>query len=441
MERTKINELKENVGKKVLIKGWVHEIRDQSKIKFILFRDNSGIVQLVIPVSNKDFFDKVKDITRESVLSVEGVVKNAEVKNPEVTEKTIEVNVEKFEVLSLAETNLPLQVVTGKDIAELSTRLDYRWIDLRKPKNLLIFKIWTAVEAAMREYWINRGFIEIHSPKLINTASESGAEVFEVKYFDRKAYLAQSPQFYKQMAMAAGFEKIFEIGPVFRAEKSHTTRHLTEITMVDSEISFIKDLEDIMKYEEEWIVYILKKVKEQYGQQIKDFYGVELIIPTTPFPKIKLTDALNLVYKEKGYKSTSEDLDSEAEKLLGEIIKEKYNHEFVFVTEYPVSVRPFYHMYTQDGKHTQSYDLLWKGLEITTGAVREHRYEILKEQAIKKGLNPEGDIKHYLNFFRYGCPPHGGFGFGFGRFVMNILGLKNVKEVIYLPRDIERLTP
>ena len=432
MERTKINELKEKVGKKVLIKGFVHEIRDQSKVKFILIRDNSGIIQTVTTSDKKEIFEKIARIPKESVLSIEGIAK-AEKQAP----SGIEIHVEKYEVLSEADNDLPISVVEKGEPPALPTRLDYRWIDLRKPRNLLIFKIWTDMEAAMREYWLSHGFIQIHTPKFVAGATESGAELFSLDYFGKKASLAQSPQFYKQMAMASGFERIFEIGPVFRANKSHTVRHDTEFTSVDIEVSYIESHEDIMKIEEEWMTHILKRIKEKYGKEIKDIFGVEIVVPKMPFPRITMADAIDLLKKEYKHSCVG-DLDPEGERLLCEHFHKINGSEFVFVKDWPIEVRPFYHM--RENGLSKSYDLLWKGMEITTGAQREHRYEMLKKQAKEKKVPIEG-IKEYLEFFRYGCPPHGGYGLSPTRVLMLMLGIKNVREVTFLPRDTERLNP
>jgi nondiscriminating aspartyl-tRNA synthetase len=432
MERTKINELKEKVGNKVLIKGFIHEIRDQSKVKFILIRDNSGIIQTVTTIDKKEIFEKIARIPKESVLSIEGTVK-AEKHAP----SGIEIQVEKYEILSEADNDLPISVVEKGEPPALPKRLDYRWIDLRKPRNLLIFKIWTDMEAAMREYWLSHGFIQIHTPKFVAGATESGAELFSLDYFGKKASLAQSPQFYKQMAMASGFERIFEIGPVFRANKSHTVRHDTEFTSVDIEVSHIESHEDIMKIEEEWMTHILKRIKEKYDKQIKEIFGVEVIVPKIPFPRITMAEALDLLKKEYKHSCVG-DLDPEGERLLCEHFKKSHGSEFVFVKDWSLEVRPFYHM--RENGLSKSYDLLWKGMEITTGAQREHRYEILKKQAKEKKVPIEG-IKEYLEFFRFGCPPHGGYGLSPTRVLMLMLGIKNVREVTFLPRDTERLNP
>ncbi len=298
------------------------------------------------------------------------------------------------------------------------------------------------MEHAMRSFWIKHGFLEIHSPKLMGTASESGAELFSLPYFnDKTAYLAQSPQFYKQMAMAAGFDRIFEIGPVFRANPSMTSRHDTEFTSVDMEFSWIESHEDVMKMEEDWLAYVLTVVAEKHGDAIRETFGLELFVPTTPFPRITLDEGRSVLAEQGHVISHKADLDPQGERMLSAYIKERYGHEFVFVTDYPAEVRAFYHMRNPDAPDlTMSFDLLWKGLEITTGAQREHRYEKLKEQATDRGL-AHGPLENYFNFFKYGCPPHGGCGVGLTRLLMVMLGRANVREVTYLYRGINRLTP
>jgi nondiscriminating aspartyl-tRNA synthetase len=433
MERTYIEDAGKNIGKEILLKGFVHEMRDQSKIKFLLLRDKTGILQC-ITFAKDEFFKDIGKISKESVLELTGeAVESKQAPNG------VELKVKSYKVLSEAASPLPIEI-SGKAEASMPVRLDHRWLDLRNPKKLLIFKIWTSMERAMRDWWKEQGFLQIYSPKFMGAASESGAELFEVEYFGKKAYLAQSPQFYKQMAMASGFEKIFEIGPVFRANKSHTRRHDTEFTMIDMELSFIESHEDVMKAEESWIAYFISKIKEEYGNEIKEVFGVDIVVPTTPFPRIPMDEAQKLL-AEKGYKGPKDDFDAEGEKMFSDLVKEKYGHEFVFVTEYPWSIRPFYHMRSESGE-TNSFDLIWKGTEITTGAQREHRHNILREQAIEKGLDPGSDgMKDYMSFFKYGCPPHGGFGLSPTRVLMLLLDIANVREVTFLPRDTTRLTP
>ena len=294
----------------------------------------------------------------------------------------------------------------------------------------------------MREYWSQQGFIEIHTPKLMASASESGAELFKVEYFDRAAYLAQSPQFYKQMAMAAGFERVCEIGPVFRANPSFTSRHDTEFTSVDTEIAWIDSHEDVMAFEEAWLAHVLAAVKEKHGAEIQETFGAEVIVPSLPFPRVTLKQAKAML-REHGHQApgAEHDLDPPSERALSQIIAEQHGHEFAFVTDYPTSVRPFYHMRHEDNpKLTKSFDLLWRGIELTTGAQREHRYERLLANAEEKRVDI-APIQYYLDFFRYGAPPHGGYGFGLTRLLMQLLAQDNVREVTFLYRGPHRLEP
>ena len=409
----------------------VDTVRDKKNMQFIVVKDFSGKIQL--------FIDKVKypEIGETFLHLVPGATVKIEgelVLSEYVKMGGKEVLVDLVEVTSEAEPN-PIA-----DDSTIDYRLNYRWIDLRTEKNLLLFKVQTAFTNALREYLVNNEFVEIHSPKLIGAASESGSEVFAVKYFDTTAYLAQSPQFYKQMAMAGGLGRIFECGPVFRAEKSHSRKHATEFTGFDLEISNIESYEDVMVVEEEMLAYALKIIKEKYEEEIKSVFGVEVVVPTLPFPRIKLADLYAELEKRYGYKveeSEKDDLTTEAEKMCLQFAKDVYNHEFIFVTDFGARKRAFYHL-RKDGI-PQGYDLVWKGVEITTGAQREHRYEILKKQAEEKGL--EKDVEFYLQFFKYGCPPHGGFGIGLDRITMNLLELSNLKEAMFLFRGPDRLTP
>lgn len=431
------NELKKTEGKPVVVSGWVHDVRKLGGINFLLLRDFGGIVQVTATKekSSKKILDIYDKTHQEDVLSVKGkVVENKKAPGG------LEIMPEEIEVVSKAEPSLPLD---PRDItqANLDTRLDWRFLDLRKPKNILIFKIQTAMEMAMREFWIKNGFIEIHSPKLMGSASETGAELFPVVYFDRQAFLAQSPQFYKQMAMAAGFERAFEIGPVFRANPSHTIRHDTEYTSIDMEMSWINSHDDVMKFEEKWITYVIKEIEKQYGKEIKKVFGVELTVPKLPFPKMSVKEVKDRIKKMGKSVSYEEDLTPEEERTIGEIVKNELKREFVFVTEFPWKIKPFYHM--RDEKNpsvTKGFDLLWNGLEVTTGSQREHRYDILVSQAKEKGLNLK-NIKFYLDFFKYGCPPHGGLGFGLTRALIAMLNIKNVREVTFAFRDVDRLFP
>lgn len=435
MQRTLIEKLGSKSGETVRVCGWIGTIRDQKRMQFLVVRDHTGSAQIIHEKSaNAELTATIGSLTSESAVEITGKV----ILNPVVKLGGLEVIAESVKVVSKADALLPFG-----ESPNIETRLDWRFLDLRTSQNLLIFKIQTVAEHAMRLFWKSEGFIEIHSPKFMGSASESGAELFEVKYFDRKAYLAQSPQFYKQMAMAAGFDRIFEIGPVFRANPSFTSRHDTEFTSVDVEISWIDSHEDVMQLEERWLRHILQAVKVEYGEEIKAVFGTEIAVPNLPFPRVTMAEAYEILDQighriERGEKG---DLDPEGERLLYRHFQEKTGHEFIFVTEYPSVVRAFYHMRPEGKPHlTKSFDLLWKGLEVTTGAQREHRYDILVDQAKEKGLSLE-PIQYYLDFFRYGCPPHGGYGFGLTRMLMVMLNLKSVREVTFLYRGVNRLTP
>lgn len=427
MERTYIASAP--VDTPVRVCGFADTVRLMKWGAFVVVKDTSGRLQVVV---DRAKFPEIADLTPHSVIEVTGVVKE----NPSVRLGGREMQAEGFKILSSAEA-LPIQADS-----EIEARMDYRWIDLRRDENLLMMKVQTTLVAALRRFLLERNFVEIHTPKLIGAASESGSDVFSVKYFDTEAYLAQSPQFYKQMAMAAGLERIFETGPVFRAEKSYTNKHATEFSGFDLEFSYIDSVNDVMKMEEELLAYALAAVREAHGEEIVRLFGpeYEVVVPTTPFPVIKLKDLYRELEERYGYTLPEEqkgDLTTEAERLCARFSREKYGHEFLFVTDYAAADRAFYHMRDENGV-PQGYDLIWRGVEITTGAQREHRYEQLCAQAAEKGL--ANDVEFYLRFFRYGCPPHGGFGLGIDRLTMLFLGL-SIKEAEFLFRGPNRLTP
>jgi len=441
MERTLIRDAKEKIGERVTLKGFVQTVRNQKAVQFIILRDHTGLIQVVAERSeeNKTFNELIESLTRESAIEAIGVV----VSNPNVKLRQIELQLQSLLVDSLSEANLPVDIF-GKTETEVDKRLDWRFLDLRQPENQLIFRIQTTVEMAMREFWIANGFVEIHTPKIMGSPSEGGAELFTLEYFGRTASLAQSPQFYKQMAMAAGMDRVFEIGPAFRADPSFTPRHSTEFTSVDMEIAWIESHHDVMEFEEAWLQHILQTVREKHGQEIRETFGVEVVVPGLPFPKVTMEEAQKLL-KDKGYvvpvETKKGDIDPQGERLLCEYAKEKYNHEFIFIIDYPSDVRSFYHMRKEDKpSETKSFDLLWKWMEITTGAQREHRYEVLVKQAAEKGVSLES-IQFYLDFFRYGCPPHGGFGFGLARLLAAMLNQKSIRDVVFLHRGPTRLIP
>jgi aspartyl/asparaginyl-tRNA synthetase len=401
----------------------------------VIVRDETGLVQVALAKQEppSELNEALSALTVESAVTLTGLV----VADERVKLGGLELKLEDLRVDSAAEPEVPI----APDSA-LDKRMDWRYLDLRRPDRRLIFEVQTTVERAMREVWQAERFIELHSPKLMRSASESGAELFKVEYFEREAYLAQSPQFYKQMAMAAGFGKVFEVGPVFRANPSFTSRHDTEFTSVDVEISWIDSHEDVMAFEERWLAHVLAVVAERHGDAIRETFGVEVVVPSVPFPRISLEDAKQLL-RESGHEppGTGHDLDPASERALSALVEGRDGHEFTFVTDYPTTVRPFYHMrHEEDPRLTKSFDLLWRGIELTTGAQREHRYERLLAQAEDKKVDVE-PIQYYLDFFRFGAPPHGGFGFGLTRLLMQMLGQDNVREVSFLYRGPHRLEP
>ncbi len=439
MENISINELKNHFDEEVVVSGFVDNIRNLQWVQFVILRDNTAKVQVTIEKSedaNKEMVELIETLPLESTVKITGKL----VDSPKVKLNGMEIIPTNIEVTSKSSEELPFNF---KDLegVNLDTRLDYRFIDLRNDKNLFMFQVQSTLVRFMREYLYNNNFTEIHTPKFIGAASESGADVFEVKYFDRVAYLAQSPQFYKQMAMASGFNKIFEVAPCFRAENSNTSRHATEFTSFDVEFSYINSYEDVMNLEAEMLAYALEKTNGLYGEKIKEVFGVELVVPKLPFPSMKLADIYKELEERYGYKvdeAEKTDLTTEAERLCYKLSQEKFGHEYLFVTDFPAEKRAFYHMRDAEG-HLMGYDLIWRGTEITTGAQREHRYEEIVKNAKEKGLDE--DVKFYLEFFKYGCPPHGGFAIGVDRLTMLLLGIPSVKETQFLFRGPNRLNP
>jgi aspartyl-tRNA synthetase len=436
MKRTEISKI--TAGQKVNIRGFVDIIRDQKSIQFVIIRDASGKVQVTVFKPEKPEIAKIfETLLVESVVSVTGSVVAA----PNVKLGGIEIIPDSVEVLSSAKVS-PIDEKSAVDL-----QMDYRWLDLRDPKKRAYFQIQTLVKKAMFEYFTDNGFTYLDTPKLSSANAEGGSEVFEVKYFDQKAYLTQSPQFYKQMAMASGFEKYFEFCACYRAEKSFTSRHATEFVALDVELAYIDDHHDVMDVEENMIKYVLAQTEKTCGKIMKDVLGIDFKAQTAKFPRIKLLDAYDLLEKEKGYKvprANKGDLDPEGERLLCEIAREKYNSDFIFITDYPVAGRVFYSARHENDttapQLTKTFDLLYKGVEITSGGQREHNPEKLKSNMLDKGIDPK-TMQTYISFFEYGCPPHGGFALGFGRFFAKLLEIPSIKDATYLFRGPDRLTP
>ena len=430
MHRVLISQVSSQQDKTIKIAGWVHNLRVLKGLIFVIIRDISGQIQVVIEESNTEAFAVVSALSLESVVEIEGSVQEKPSKSGK---KEYELLAKKVNVLSHAAEQMPIPVMQKIDnTADVENRFNWRWLDLRKPEHQLIFKVWTELEKGFRKVWLDNNFLQIYTPTFMGTASETGAEVFSVKYFDREVYLAQSPQFYKQMAMAAGMERVFAVGPVYRAEKSYTNRHSTEFTGWDFEMSYINSEVDLMDFEEDLIIAGFTQVKAELQ--------LDFEIPQKPFPRITMAEAKAKLAKAGVKAEKTDDLSSEEEQALAKLLKAETKHDFVFITDYPFSVRPFYHMKKADTELTKSFDLYYKGLEITTGSQREHRPEILAKQAEEKNMNLQ-ELADYFNFFKYGCPPHGGAGIGPARIIMGILNLPNIREAVFLPRDVRRTRP
>ncbi len=445
-ERVLVSQLHDLADGPVSVSGWVETVRDQKKVQFVILRDESGAVQLVNPATRElgddatgedaaklALTETISALTHGTFLTVQGALKHDE----RVKLGGVEIKVGTLEVASEALPETPIAADSGMD-----KRMDWRFLDLRHARNNLIFRVQTTLEHAMRSYWVERDYIEIHTPKLMASPSESRAELFSMEYFgDQTAYLAQSPQHFKQMAQSAGFGKVFEIADAFRADPSFTSRHATEFTSIDAEISWIDGYEDVAAMQEELLANAIAAVKAKHGAEIEELFGVTVEVPALPFPRIPLAEAREIVAK-RGHEipRTDGDLDPEGERQISAHVKEEFGHDFVFVTDYHSEIRPFYHMRDEQTGLTKSYDLIYRGTEITTGAQREHRIDVLEKQAIDKGLELDG-LEHYLDFFRYGAPPHGGFGMGLARLLMLLLGEQSIREVTFLFRGPTRLAP
>ncbi len=413
----------------VILAGWAAEVKNMGKIAFIKLRDREGEVQIVIPQDCPQF-SKVNDITKESVIVIHGKVKQGKQKSG-----AKEVMLHEFEIMSAADPNLPIDV-TGKIPTGLDKRLDFRLLDLRNPKHLAIFKVRNIINWAARQFMMKEGVIEMQTPKIISAGAEGGATLFPVLYYDKKAYLSQSQQLYKQMMLIAGFEKVFEIGPSFRAEKSHTMRHFTEFTQIDFEMSFINDEDDVLKFIEHMFVHVCKTVNESCAEQLK-LLGVTIDVPALPFPRVTFEHAMTML-KEAGESPPEDDINIEMEKKLGVLIQKKFKTDAFFITKYPWNQRAFYIM--NDNGTSRGFDFEYRGTELVSGGQREHRHANLCKNIEAKELKVK-DFEFYTEPFKYGAPTHGGFGMGVDRLTMKLLNLENIREACLFPRDPERLVP
>jgi len=411
--------------------GWVHEVRDLGGLAFFLIRDRTGIIQVTVPKKKvpAEVLETVRNVSRESVVRVRGRVKAIE-KAPGGRELVPD----DIEIISGAESPLPLDVAE-KVPAEMDTRLDSRFLDARKPRVRAIFFIRSAVTCAAMAFLHSRGCINITTPKIVAAATEGGTELFPIAYFEKEAFLNQSPQLYKQMMMAAGFEAVFEIGPIFRAEEHNTVRHLNEATSLDVEVSFA-DHNDVMELLEDLIVHVYDYVAKNCAEQLAEL-GVDLKAPAKPFPRIPYTEAIEIANRTIEEKlAFGDDLSPAAERAIGDSIGQHY-----FIVDWPTDIRPYYAMpYPDRPEFCKAFDMMHPRMELSSGAQRIHDYDLLVERIRAKGLSPES-FEFYLNTFRYGMPPHAGWGLGIERLVMTMLDLANIREAVLFPRDRHRLTP
>ena len=404
--------------------GWVHEVRDLGGLAFFLIRDRTGIIQVTIPKkkASEAVLAAAKKVSRESVVRIAGTIKAME-KAPGGRELVPDT----FEIVNLAETPLPLDV-SEKVGAELDTRLDARFLDVRRPRVAAVFQIRSAAMHAAHNYFHKKGFISITTPKIVAAATEGGTELFPIAYFDKEAFLNQSPQLYKQMLMAGGFEKVCEIGPIFRAEEHNTTKHLNEATSIDIEVSYA-DHHEVMRILEDLIVKIYEYVNRSCSDQLANLECTDFTVPKAPFTRLPYREAIEIAQRTCSEPiQYGDDISAAAEHAIGDEMGSHY-----FITDWPTEIRPYYAMpYEDDPSICKAFDLMHPRMELSSGAERVHQYDLLVQQIKKKGLNPES-FEFYLRPFRYGMPPHAGWGLGAERLIMTMLGLSNVREAVPLP--------
>lgn len=437
MKRILSSEAIEKVGEKIKVSGWVQSVRLHGKIVFIDLRDRKGIIQIVFTPKNQEVYDLSQTLKDEWIISIEGIVKERPEKmiNPEIESGTIELNGEKIEILSKIES-LPFELNTS-DLS-LTNLLDHRPLTLRSERVKAIFKVKNEIIQAFREGMKEEEFVEFQAPIIVPTATEGGSEIFKLGYFGYDAYLAQSPQFYKQIMVGVN-ERAFAVGLVCRAEPSMTTRHMSEYISMDAEIGFIDTWNDIMDVCEKALKHIFQNVEKNCSKELK-LFEQEIPLFNVEFPKIKMREAQEIIFERTGRDNRKEpDLEPQDEIEIAAWAKEKYNSDFIFITHYPTAKRPFYTFKDpEDPEYTLSFDLLYRGLEIVTGGRRIDNHEELVESIKKFGNNPD-NFKFYLQAFKYGMPPEGGFGMGSERLVKQTLGLSSVKEASLFPRDMIRI--
>lgn len=424
------------LGEKVTVSGWVHDVRLLGGINFILLRNSQGILQLTVPrkAVSKSVMDQVAALHPEDVVRCAGLVKEAK-----VARNGFEIIPESIEVVSASATPLPLDP-RGVTDANIDTRLNWRTLDLRRPEVQAIFRIQDGLVEGMESYLRSRGFLRIFTPSILGGVSEGGAEVFKTDYYGKPAFLRQDPQLHRQLAIAGGLGKVYDLGPSWRAELSHTPRHMSEHRTIAPELSFIEDERDTMRAEEAMVVSGIRMANEKCQREL-DLLQLDLEEPSTPFPELSFPEIYGIL-KKLGHELPRErDLDRESERLLTEYVKNEHGSDYFFVNRFPSSVKPFYVMHVdEEPEFARSVDMVYKGLELSSGGQREHRHERVVEQIAQKGLDPEG-LMWFTEPFRYGVPPHGGFSLGIERLTASMLGIENIKEAALFPRDPERLQP
>ncbi len=430
MQRTLAAEVPGRVGERVLLKGWAHAVRMLGKVGFLVLRDRSGAVQAVL----EDQERTLRALPAGSAVALRGVV----AKEPRAI-GGVELRQVELELLSPAAPALPFEVNRPEIAAGLDALLDHRVLSLRHPRTAAVFRVQAELVRAFREGLRARGFLEVHTPKLVATGTEGGAELFSVDYFGRPAYLAQSPQFYKQMLVVAGFERVFEVGPVYRAEDHDTSRHLNEYLSLDLEMGFVDGLDDLLELEESLLEEMFAAVTAHAADAL-ELWGAE-VPRVRGIPRLRLDEARALLKTCCGHETPAGNLDPEGERLLSARVASEHGSDFVFITHYPAAARPVYALPDPSRPDlTLSFDLLFRGLEVTTGGLRIPCGETLRCRMRERGLDPT-NFAPYLEAFDYGMPPHGGMAIGAERLTMKLLGLANVREASLFPRDRARLAP
>jgi aspartyl-tRNA synthetase len=429
-------DLKEMVGRKVQVLGWVHDVRSLGGISFVLVRNSKGIVQVTVPKKavSSTIYDLVSSLRQEDVVDCSGTVKENK-----VARNGIEVVPEQISVISKADAPLPLDP-RGVTPAALDTRLEWRSLELRRPETNAVFRIENAVVNAFEEFLRGREFIRTFTPSILGGISEGGSEVFKIDYYGKPAFLRQDPQLHRQLTIAGGFDRIYDLGTNWRAELSHTPRHISEHRTIAPEIAFIADERDTMRVEEEMVAYAIRKVRDGCSEEL-GILKKELNVPKIPFPELDFPEVYDIIEGMGKSLQRNIDIDDPTQRALAQHVKDTKGSDFFFLNRFPSAAKPFYVMKVDETpEFARSVDLVYKGLELSSGGQREHRHDKIVAQIREKGMNEDG-LKWFTEPFRYGVPPHGGYSFGIERFVAYLLDIPNIKETVLFPRDPETLQP